>query len=165
MKVSHRSLKARILKEYTGVQKAANETLRQKKLKLLQKKDEILKSQIEPLDAALKQISQELYQKCEHPISHTIVEITPWTSDDGEGNYWSGDDIKLTCKSCGTVHNLHTSDDYNVFNNGTKLGPVDVKNIYEDLYDKEETKRQKERQKLEEQYERKEYLKLKEKYG
>lgn len=159
----------RIKAAVVGKSTANNEALRKERAALNKTKKQLVKRHIKPINDRLAEIQQGLSKACEHPASHLEVTIKGWYEDDGEENSWSGDEITAECKSCGKKQKIRTNEGYNtsMFNDqdGKSLFGVDIPSIWQKLCDEEAKENAKRRKTIEEENERKEYQRLKEKFG
>jgi len=62
------------------------------------KRGKIYKKYLEGLDNQINKMQEDISKICTHP--NCEVEIKPWSSDDGEGNSWSGTYFTLICPDC-----------------------------------------------------------------
>jgi hypothetical protein len=167
MRINNGEFIKRVKKAFAKKPNRTTENMRLKRAAIMGEKHRLFEMHIKPLDEQLQELNRLISSTCEHPFEALNVKIEGWSSDDGEGNEWSGDTIKLTCSSCGLQREIDTSDerDGDRFSEKSTLGHVDAKVIYEEIAKEERLAAQKTWAKIQEQAEREKYLELKKRFG
>ena len=169
MRISREKFAKLIKAEFANEANSKNKKLRTDRTKLKTKRDRLYKKYIEPLDEGMKFISSELNRSCEHPTELVDVKIEGWRTDDGEGNVWSGDTVKITCKSCGLKVDIESNSDGShgprYKTSEDQIGKANLNKLWNQVVAEIDKDNRELHRKYEEEQERKQYQRLKEKYG
>lgn len=169
MRVSRQRFADLIKEAFSSQPNSANNKLRKDRNSLKAKRDQLYKKYIMPLDEGIELIDSKLNSFCEHPTKLVDVKIEGWHTDDGEGNDWSGDVVKITCKSCGLKIDVKSNSDGSHGDRYERhldqVGRANLNKLWKQACDEQHKKDQESYRKFEEDQERKQYERLKQKYG
>jgi hypothetical protein len=99
-----------IKKAFCGRTRSGNTKLRDQIADLTRRKEKAYEAYVKPLSEELTILSRRLGKECEHPAESVTVKVEEWDSEDGEGNSWSGDTVRIAC-SCGLSHSVESTSD------------------------------------------------------